>query len=177
MKKIFSMIISGGQTGVDRGALDAALELGWPTGGWCPKGRRAEDGSIPIHYPLQETGSPSYPIRTEKNIQDSDGTLILTWGPPKDGTALTIKLARVHHKPFLIIDLLNARDIRSVRDWGKICRIKILNVAGPRESEATWNTKRGVLLFEKNPSALLTLLFYPAASILVKTSRRRDFPL
>jgi hypothetical protein len=136
LKKIFARIISGGQTGVDRAALDAAQELGLPMGGWCPKGRRAEDGIIPLRYPLQETGFRSYPIRTEKNIQDSDGTLILTWGHPKGGTALTIRLARKLNKPYLVINPSREGEILLVIEWGKTNRIKTLNVAGPRESEA-----------------------------------------
>jgi hypothetical protein len=176
MKKIFNKIISGGQTGVDRAALDAALELNLPAGVWCPKGWRAEDGSIPIHYPLQETGFSRYPFRTEKNILDSDGTLILTWGQPKGGTALTIKLAKVHHKPFLIIDLSTVKDIQPVRDWANTYRLKILNVAGPRESEAPGihNKAFGYLKKYFGPS---DSPIYFTASMLVKTSRRRDFPL
>ena len=129
-------IISGGQTGVDRAALNAALELGIPCGGWCPKGRRAEDGMIPLKYPLEETSSPAYPQRTEFNIQDSNGTIILTWGPPLGGTLLTLKLARKHHKPFLIIDLSQGGKAALVRDWIQNSAIQVLNVAGPRESEA-----------------------------------------
>ena len=136
MKKIFSKIISGGQTGVDRAALDAALELGLPTGGWCPQGRRAEDGPLEARYPLKETDSRNYAVRTEKNILDSDGTLILTRGNPKGGTALTKKLAKVHQKPFLIIDLSAGKNFRPVREWGHTYQIETLNVAGPRESEA-----------------------------------------
>src|SRR5436305_1193025 len=83
-------IFSGGQTGVDRAALDVALELGIPCSGWCPRGRRAEDGTIPPRYPLQETRSLAYPVRTRWNVRDSDGTLILTRGRPDRGTALTI---------------------------------------------------------------------------------------
>jgi predicted Rossmann-fold nucleotide-binding protein len=75
---LIKRIISGGQTGVDRAALDVALELGIPCGGWCPKGRLAEDGSIDLRYPLKETNSSEYRERTEKNVEDSDGTLILT---------------------------------------------------------------------------------------------------
>jgi hypothetical protein len=108
-------IISGGQTGVDRAALDVALELGLPCGGWCPKGRRAEDGKIPGRYPLEETSSAEYPVRTQLNVEDSDGTLILSWGSPTGGTALTIKLARRLKKPYLLIDLSRGEDPQKVR--------------------------------------------------------------
>jgi len=128
-------IISGGQTGVDRAALDLALELGIPCGGWCPKGRKAEDGPIPDRYPLKETESNSYPVRTEMNVRDSDGTLILTWGRPTGGTALTVRLAKRHKKPCMVIDLKNAGNQSSIKDWLEKKQIGILNVAGPRESK------------------------------------------
>jgi hypothetical protein len=134
--KIFTRIISGGQTGVDRAALDIARELGLPSGGWCPKGRRAEDGPINSAYPLEETESSSYPVRTEKNVLDSDGTLILTRGKPKGGTALTRRLARDASKPYLIINLFDEENPRIVLEWGRRNKISLLNVAGPRESEA-----------------------------------------
>ena len=92
-------IISGGQTGVDRGALDAAIALGVPHGGWCPHGRLAEDGIIPARYQLRQTDSPEYHVRTEKNVQDSDATLILYRGEMKGGTKLTWQLAERHAKP------------------------------------------------------------------------------
>lgn len=133
---MFEKIISGGQTGVDRAALDVALELGIPCGGWCPKGRRAEDGPIPNRYPLQETSSSDYRVRTQKNLEESDGTLILTWGRPMGGTALTLKLARWHHKPSFVVDLVRGGDASGVQKWGRAKKIRILNVAGPRESEA-----------------------------------------
>jgi predicted Rossmann-fold nucleotide-binding protein len=133
---MFQKIISGGQTGVDRAALDVALELGFPCGGWCPKGRRAEDGVIPDRYPLQETSSADYRVRTEKNVEESDGTLVLGWGAPTGGTALTLKLARRHQKPSFLVDLVHEGEASIVRKWGRIKKIRILNVAGPRESEA-----------------------------------------
>jgi predicted Rossmann-fold nucleotide-binding protein len=129
-------IISGGQTGVDRAALDVAAEFGIPCGGWCPRGRRAEDGIIPPKYPLEETSSPDYPQRTEMNIQDSDGTLILTYGHPVGGTLLTLRLARKHHKPYLLIDLGEGGEALKVQEWLKNSGVQTLNVAGPRESEA-----------------------------------------
>jgi len=129
-------IISGGQTGVDRAALDVALWLDIPCGGWCPKGRKAEDGPIDTRYPLQETASARYPIRTEKNVRESDGTLILMWGLPKGGTALTIKFAQKHKKPYCVVDLSMGEDPKTVKEWGKMNRIRLLNVAGPPESNA-----------------------------------------
>src|SRR2546429_554237 len=99
-----SKIISGGQTGVDRAALDVALELGLPCGGWCPRGRRAEDGPIDSRYPLRETNALAYPVRTRWNVRDSDGTLILTRGRPDRGTALTRDLAERMGKPLLTVD-------------------------------------------------------------------------
>ena len=127
-------IISGGQTGVDRAALDAALELGIPCGGWCPRGRRAEDGPIPDRYPLHETSTDAYPQRTERNVRDSDGTLILTRGMPDRGTALTRNLARKHKKPCKFVNLSRPPLPEAVRTWIESHPIRILNVAGPRES-------------------------------------------
>jgi hypothetical protein len=128
-------IVSGGQTGVDRAALDVALEVGLPCGGWCPKGRRAEDEPIPERYPLTETSSRGYPERTRCNVLDSDGTLILTRGRPAGGTALTIKIARENDKPCLVVDLSGQPDVVAVRSWCVDHHIQILNVAGARESE------------------------------------------
>ena len=136
MEIFIEKIISGGQTGVDRAALDVALKLGIPCGGWCPKGRRAEDGKIPEPYPLQEASSSEYPVRTQLNVEDSDGTLILSCGSPVGGTALTIKLAKKFKKPYLLIDLSQEGDPQRVLDWARDHHIQILNVAGPREGEA-----------------------------------------
>ncbi len=129
-------IVSGGQTGVDRAALDVAIELGIPHGGWCPKGRLAEDGRIPDEYHLRETESREYPVRTEMNVKDSDGTLILRKGPADRGTALTQRLANQHEKPVYVVDLArNERTaVQKVRAWIQDSEIRKLNVAGPRES-------------------------------------------
>lgn len=130
-------IISGGQTGVDRAALDVGLELGIPIGGYCPKGRRSEDGTIPAQYPMIETSTADYGIRTEKNVIESDGTLVLNVGHVSSGTAYTIKLAKRHKKPFLVVqlDTKQPKTVEEIRDWLGDNQIKILNVAGPRESK------------------------------------------
>ncbi len=127
-------IISGGQTGVDRAALDLALELDIPCGGWCPKGRLAEDGVIDLRYPLKETDSPEYPVRTEMNVKDSDATLIITKGPVTEGTAMTLELAKKHKKPHLLVDLSVRKDPMIVKKWLEFNQVGVLNVAGPRES-------------------------------------------
>src|SRR5437773_12578103 len=102
-------VISGGQTGVDRAALDAAQELGLDCGGWCPRGRRAEDGRIPDRYPLRETASSDYPPRTAANVRDADATLVLTLGRGNSrGTALTRRLVEEQRKPVLEVDLAAA---------------------------------------------------------------------
>ncbi|MDX1488399.1 MAG: putative molybdenum carrier protein [Acidiferrobacterales bacterium] len=127
-------IISGGQTGVDRAALDIAIELGIPCGGWCPHGRKAEDGVIPAIYPLTETSSAEYAPRTARNVYDADATLILACGPPTGGTALTVEIARRAELPCLIVDLEQPPAQCEVRRWLKRHATGTLNVAGPRES-------------------------------------------
>ncbi len=133
--KRLQRIVSGGQSGVDRAALDVAMYLDIPHGGWCPLFRRAEDGPIPDHYNLAETKSPGYAERTRKNVIDSDGTLILYAGQISGGTALTVTLARKYHRPLLLVDLeKEACDSGAVRSWIIDKNIQVLNVAGPRES-------------------------------------------
>ncbi len=129
-------IVSGGQTGVDRAALDVAIELGIAHGGWCPRGRLAEDGRIPARYLLTETDSPDYPVRTERNVLDSDATLILCRGRPAGGTELTLRLARRHGRPALVVDLAAKPDAGKVRRWLARHARGALNVAGPRESQS-----------------------------------------
>jgi hypothetical protein len=130
-------IISGGQSGADRAALDAAIRLGIPHGGWLPRGRKAEDGPLPARYRLRETDSDSYRKRTEKNIIVSDGTLILSFGPLTGGSALTESLALRHDRPCLTIDLQEvpqADAAVAVENWLQRYTIRTLNVAGPRAS-------------------------------------------
>ncbi|MDD9816784.1 MAG: putative molybdenum carrier protein [Gammaproteobacteria bacterium] len=128
-------ILSGGQSGADRAALDFARQQRIPSGGWCPKGRRAEDGRIPERYPLQETASENYAERTRQNVMGSDGTLVLHSGPLQGGTLLTLELADRLGKPRLLCDLRRPPAPRQVRAWLQQHRIRALNVAGPRESQ------------------------------------------
>jgi len=129
-------IISGGQTGVDRAALDAAMALRIPHGGKCPRGRLAEDGRIPARYRLTETDSPEYHVRTEENVIDADATLILCRGQLSGGTEFTRRMAAKHRKPCLVVDLDYPPEHQTVRRWLSENRVAILNVAGPRESQS-----------------------------------------
>ena len=130
-------VISGGQTGVDRAALDVALKLGVPCGGWCPRGRRAEDGPLKEVYPLQETPSSDYTQRTRWNVRDSDGTVVLYKSSLSGGSALTVELAKEQAKPCLVIDLCEDSSPEILLDWLKLQQIRTLNVAGTRESGST----------------------------------------
>jgi hypothetical protein len=128
-------VISGGQTGVDRAGLDAALKVGFPIGGHCPKGRIAEDGTIPEIYPLIELTTNKYQVRTEKNVVESDGTLIINKGNLTSGTKRTHEYATKHLKPCLIVQLDKPLAPAQVIRWIEGQQIKVLNVAGPRESK------------------------------------------
>ena len=136
-----SEIWSGGQSGVDRGAHDAALEAGVPTRGWVPRGRWAEDGPIAERYTgLVETESDDLAVRTEWNVRDSDGTLILTMGRPSGGTELTRRLAVKYGRPALVIDLEVIAVLAAVTLISAWCVTLPsplrLNVAGPRASKS-----------------------------------------
>jgi hypothetical protein len=127
-------IISGGQTGVDRAALDAARACGFPHGGWCPRGRRAEDGRIPDHYRLRETRQASYAARTRQNVLDADATLVLHSGVISGGTQYTVEVAQQLQKPLMIVDLRSPPPLSTIIAWILSTKTKRLNVAGPRES-------------------------------------------
>jgi len=145
-------VISGGQTGADRGGLDAAIYCDVPHGGWCPKGRKAEDGVIPAKYQLKEMKSADYRKRTEQNVIDSDATLVFTLGRLSGGSLLTVEFAHGHQKPWFHVDVdvwNRVRVAKEIEDWlqgrgeydhdeyvaqpPKDC---VLNVAGSRESKA-----------------------------------------
>ena len=144
-------IISGGQTGADRAGLDAAIDLGMDYGGSIPKGRRTEDGALPERYSnIIELDTTSYPARTEKNLMDSDATIIFTYTEMGSGSVLTIELAKKHNEPYLHINLEDKRNgdaIREVSEWLDRVKPEVLNVAGSRESgaEGIYNRVYGIM--------------------------------
>jgi len=140
---VLEKVISGGQAGVDRAALDAAMDAGITVGGWCPRGRRAVDGVIPAKYPLQETPGKSYKTRTKWNVRDADATLIICRDEPTGGTALTIKQCEALNKSYYLYQIQgnnsayvdgpeNPYDVLYLFNCHQI---RILNVAGPREGK------------------------------------------
>lgn len=133
-------VVSGGQSGVDRAALDSAREAGLETGGWCPRGRWAEDGPVPARYALRETPDADPAQRTRWNVRDSDATLILVRGVPTGGTALSLTCAREQGRPHLVVDVDADVDAKGpaerIARWLAELAPDVLNVAGPRESEA-----------------------------------------
>lgn len=130
-------IITGGQTGVDRAALDVALALDVPCGGWCPKGRIAEDGTIPDHYPLVETEDAEYSERTRRNVQDADGVLVLYAHSTDSGTRHALNLAADINRPTLTVDLTREPDPADALAWlARFEKGVVINVEGPRESNS-----------------------------------------
>ena len=143
MSATLTQVVSGGQTGVDRAGLDAAIFHGIPHGGWCPAGRRSEDGRIPDEYQLRESDSRNYAVRTRQNVTDSDGTLILFEDSMSRGTELTSKIARQLKRPLLCVDIIELPDwsddqfedeVKKVSVWITEQNVCVLNIAGPRES-------------------------------------------
>jgi hypothetical protein len=159
---MITRILSGGQTGADRAALDFAIKHHIPHGGWLPKGRKTEDGTLPEKYILQEMPTPDYSKRTKQNVLDSDGTLIVSHGFLTGGSALTEFLAEEHNKPYLHIDLnlLSMQEAAQIiNQWIQSYKLKVLNVAGPRASkdpkiyQATMNLlEKAFLLNEASPT-------------------------
>jgi hypothetical protein len=167
-------IISGGQTGADRGGLDAAIEAGVPHGGWCPKGRKAEDGVIPEKYRLVEMDAVSYEARTEANVVDSHCTVVFAYGKPTGGSKKTVEFAAKYRRPCLCVDLdkvsdrwaaeailqwlVPAADV--LRDRLKPPPFPVLNIAGSRESKAPGIQQRvkSIMLMVLKPP------FYPAGA-------------
>lgn len=134
----FSHIISGGQTGADRAALDFAIKNRYTHGGWAPRGRKAEDGRIPAKYQLSELDSGGYRQRTRRNVEDSGGTLIINIGVLDGGSLQTKQFAESSVKPLLVVQLDNGvseSTVSAVRNWLTTNEIKRLNIAGPRESK------------------------------------------
>ena len=152
MKK--GRIISGGQTGVDRAALDFAIENKIACGGWCPKGRRAEDGIIPERYPLKETSSRGYRERTRKNVEESDGVLVFLLNKPDSGTYEAIDYAEKLNKPVYVVHLtMNVEDQQTgLLDMLEENNIQTINVVGPRESNSPG-------IYQKTGAFLTRLLF------------------
>jgi len=138
MRRSRFKIVSGGQTGVDRAALDWAIAHGVRHGGWCPKGRRAEDGIIPRRYRLKQTRSPAYNVRTRWNVRESDGTLIVSANHLiVGGTKLAAEFAESLKKPLLHLAMTTGarRAARQLDRFITQHRIHVLNIAGPRDSE------------------------------------------
>jgi len=144
---VLAKIVSGGQTGVDRGALDAALAAGFACGGWCPKDRNAEDGPIPDKYPMTLLAGGGYRQRTVMNVLDSDGTAILFNQSLSGGTLYTHDVCRRERKPYIVLDATQISEsaaaapiVRFIEEHG----IQVLNVAGPRLSR--WAEGHGFAL-------------------------------
>jgi hypothetical protein len=144
-------IVSGGQTGADRAALDFALQVGIPHGGWVPKGRKAEDGPLPDRYQLKETFTANYSERTEQNVIDSDGTLVISHGSLTEGSAYTTEMSIKHGRPWLHLDmgrLTLEQASQAMRSWIAASNIEVLNVAGPllSKDQEIYDTTFEVLL-------------------------------
>ncbi len=131
-------IVSGGQTGVDRAALDVALKRGIESGGWCPKGRLDEFGRIPDRYPVKELENGGFTERTLRNVKDSGGTLIIYPGKLSGGTEQTLRFCIEQQRPYKLIDASKTpveEAAKSLTDFVRENKIQTLNVAGPRQTE------------------------------------------
>lgn len=162
-----SKIVSGGQTGADRGGWDAAIHCEIPIGGWIPLHRLAEDGAIPAKYTgVQQTTSEDYLVRTESNVVDSDATVIFCYGLPTGGSKRTIAFTKKHHRPYLSVDLKTPRKdvVAEVVKWLKSecpAIVGTLNVAGSRESKAPGIQQAVMVRMVDVISEVNGRLFYP----------------
>ena len=135
---MLTKIISGGQTGADRAALDFAIAHGIPHGGWCPRGRLAEDGKLDQRYQLSETPGADFNQRTEWNVRDSDATAIFSVAPElTGGSSKTTDFSRKHQKPCLLLsrEADGRTAAKRLAEFLITYQARILNVAGPRQSE------------------------------------------
>jgi hypothetical protein len=150
-------IVSGGQTGVDRAGLDWAIQNGIAHGGWCPKGRLATDGPLPLQYKLNETESSGYRQRTKLNVRDSDATLVFNIGELDGGTLQTVRFAQTLKKPFLVfqLDQEDATSVEKMITWWKATSGNTLNIAGPREEKRTGIYVATLEILSTSKSALL----------------------
>ncbi|MFZ5697799.1 MAG: putative molybdenum carrier protein [Pseudomonadota bacterium] len=153
---LVARLVSGGQTGVDRAALDFAIAHGIPHGGWCPAGRKASDGPLEVRYLLQETESEGWSQRTGFNVRDSDATLILIRGPLVGGSLLTQKFAWRLHRPVRVLDLPDDSalipadsDLDEVLTWLRETNVKVLNVAGPGEERVPGVYRQALLVLAR----------------------------
>ncbi len=133
---MLEQIISGGQTGVDRSALDIAINHNVPCGGWCPAGRAADDGPIDSKYPLRETNEMDHTVRTGYNVKESDASILIFRGTLQGGTAYAVEMARHLHKPVRAIDLDNPPGADEIAEWIASNDIRTLHIGGQRESSS-----------------------------------------
>ncbi len=148
-KMILKKVVSGGQSGVDRAALDAAIKLKISCGGYIPKGRLAEDGRISDKYPLTESYSPRYSVRTRLNIKYSCATLIIKEGELEGGTLFTFSLCKKLKKPVKITDLKDTNIVKEIEGFLKEYSPETLNIAGPRESKKPGIYKKALKILLK----------------------------
>jgi hypothetical protein len=173
-------IVSGGQTGADRAALDFAIKHKIPHGGWIPKGRLAEDGPLPVKYKVQEMPTDNYKEKTEQNVIDSDGTVIISRGKLTGRSAYTVKMARKHNRPYFHVDLKEYDVLPAsleILSWLGENNIKVLNVAGPRTSkdpkiyESVKEVLTGLWLLSSSRDQLLDSLKLKKPSSTASTKR------
>ena len=141
-------IISGGQTGVDRAALDVALSRNMDCGGWCPEGRHADDGPISEKYPLTETAHTDHTVRTENNVKFSDGTLLFYRDNFEGGTAYAKEMAAHLNKPVLVIDVTDPPNAQAFKTWIEANNIHVIHIGGQRECSSPGIYARARLLIE-----------------------------